>query len=113
MRLSELLGCRVVDGAGEDIGGVADVRLIQDGPVQTSMLAALRLDGLIVVRGRSTRLLGYERHVGPALLRWVFHGRINDVRYLPWRDVAAIADGVVRTSSARDQLVALDWVARR
>ena len=108
MRLSELLGQRVVSASGADLGHVADVRLVQDGPLLSSMQAALRVDGLIVVEGRATRLFGYERHVGPAALRWLLHRRLGVVRYLPWRDVADVTAGVVRTRSERDQLVSLE-----
>jgi sporulation protein YlmC with PRC-barrel domain len=100
MRLNDLLGRRVVNAAGNDIGGVADVRLVQDGPMQTSMQRALRLDGLIVVENRATRLLGYERHVGPALLRRLVHSRLGAVWYLPWGDVSEITADAVVSSAA-------------
>ncbi|MFC5260519.1 hypothetical protein ACFPJ1_00235 [Kribbella qitaiheensis] len=112
MRLNELLGHRVLDRAGDDIGGVADVRLVQDGPLQPSMQAALRVDGLIVVENRATRLFGYERHVGPALLRWLVHRRLGAVWYLPWEDVAAISDGTVQARAGRDDLKPLDEMPR-
>jgi sporulation protein YlmC with PRC-barrel domain len=112
MRLNDLLGRRVVDRDGEDIGGVADVRLAQDGPLLPSMQSALRIDGLIVVERRATRLFGYERHVGPALLRWLVHRRLGQVWYLPWEDVERISDGVVSTGSARADLKPLHEMAR-
>jgi hypothetical protein len=112
MRLNDLLGLRVHDGAGRDIGGVADVRLVQDGPLQPSMQAAFRVDGLIVVERHATRLFGYERHVGPALLRWLVHRRLGSVWYLPWEDVERITDGVVEARSGRDDLKPLDEMPR-
>jgi sporulation protein YlmC with PRC-barrel domain len=112
MRLTELLGRRVVDAAGKDIGGVADVRLVQDGPLQPSMQNAFRVDGLIVVERRSTQLFGYERHVGPALLRWLVHRRLGNVWYLPWTDVERIVDGAVETRSGRADLRPLEDFAR-
>ena len=42
MRLNDLLGRRVLDTHGDVIGGVADVRLVQDGPMLVSMQRALR-----------------------------------------------------------------------
>jgi sporulation protein YlmC with PRC-barrel domain len=108
MRLNELLGQRVVDAQGKQIGGVADVRLVQDGPLQSSMQSALRVDGLVVVEKHATQLMGYERHVGPALLRWLVHRRLGDVWYLPWKDIERISDGVVRTRGGRAGLVPLD-----
>jgi hypothetical protein len=112
MRLNELLGHRVVDRAGGEIGGVADVRRVQDGPLLPSMQRALRVDGLIVVEHRATRLLGYERHVGPALLRWLVHRRLGQVWYLSWDDVEQISAGVVTIRSGRDDLTPLEQLAR-
>ncbi|GAB2575127.1 hypothetical protein [Kribbella endophytica] len=111
MRLNELLGRRVVDAEGNDIGGVADIRLVQDGPLLASQQAALRIDGLIVVEKRATRLFGYERHVGPALLRWLVHRRLGQVWYLPWEDVAEVTE-TVEIRRGRDELRSLDDVAR-
>jgi sporulation protein YlmC with PRC-barrel domain len=112
MRLNDLLGYRVVDGTGDYIGVVADVRLVQDGPLLTSMRNALRVDGLIVVENRTTRLFGYERHVGPALLRWLSHRRLGQVWYLPWSDIDQLADGIVTLRTNRADLRSLDEVAR-
>jgi sporulation protein YlmC with PRC-barrel domain len=112
MRLNDLLGDRVVDRDGEDIGGVADVRLVQDGPVLASMQSALRIDGLIVVERRATRLFGYERHVGPALLRWLAHRRLGEVWYLPWEEVERVSTGTVTISSGRDDLKSLQEMSR-
>jgi len=112
MRLNDLLGCRVVDRHGDDIGAVSDVRLVQDGPLLPSNQSALRIDGLIVVEKRSTRLFGYERHVGPALLRWLVHRRLGAVWYLPWYDVDGITDAVVQVRSGRADLQPLERLAR-
>ena len=112
MRLNDLLGRRVVDSRGDVIGGVADVRLVQDGPLQPSMQAALRIDGLIIVEKRATQLFGYERHVGPALLRWLVHRRLGAVWYAPWTAVDHITDGKVELTSSRDDLKHLEQLAR-
>jgi sporulation protein YlmC with PRC-barrel domain len=112
MRLNELLGRRVIDAAGTEIGGVADVRLIQDGPLLTSMQRALRVDGLIVVEHRTSRLFGYERHVGPALLRRLVHSRLGQVWYLPWDNVEQITDAEIHVRSRREDLQAMDELAR-
>jgi sporulation protein YlmC with PRC-barrel domain len=112
MRLNELLGFRVVDLDGDEIGSVADVRLVHDGPLLTSMQRALRVDGLIVVENRATRLFGYERHVGPALLRRLVHSRLGQVWYLPWRDINRIADSTVITRTWRPDLQPLEEMAR-
>ena len=104
MRLNELLGYRVTDATGTPIGGVADVRLVQD--------AVLRVDGLIVVERRRTKLFGYERRVGPALLRRLVHAYLGDVWYLPWSEVDRIAGGTVFIRSARADLKRLEEAAR-
>jgi len=112
MRLNELLGRPVLDAGGTAIGGVADVRLVQDGPLLSSMNSALRIDGLIVVERRATQLFGYERHVGPALLRWLVHRHLGEVWYLPWTEVS-VADGSISTQVPRAELQRLEDVARR
>jgi hypothetical protein len=113
MRLNELLGRSVIDRHGERIGGVADVRLVQDGPLPAGgSQAALRVDGLIVVERRVTQLFGYERQVGPALLRALVHGRLGEVWYLPWKAIARITDDSVELSVGRPDLELLEKMAR-
>ena len=112
MRLNDLLGRRVVDGTGAVLGGVADVRLVQDGPLLASMQAALRIDGLIVVEHNATRLFGYERHVGPALLRWLVHRRLGEVWYVAWPEIDRISDDAVTITTARADLKPLEQLAR-
>ncbi|MDX6262513.1 MAG: hypothetical protein QOH84_4201 [Kribbellaceae bacterium] len=113
MRLNELLGRNVVDRHGERIGGVADVRLVQDGPLPAGGgQAALRVDGLIVVERHATQLFGYERHVGPALLRAMVHSRLGKVWYLPWEDITRITDGSVEIPVGRSDLKLLEEMAR-
>jgi sporulation protein YlmC with PRC-barrel domain len=112
MRLSEVLGLPVVDTDGDQIGAVADVRLVQDGPVQASMQAAFRVDGLIVVEGHSTELFGYERHVGPALLRWLVHRRLGAVHYVPWASIDRVDAGAVRIRVPRERLTPLETMPR-
>lgn len=112
MRLNELLGHRVLDADGADVGGVADVRLVQDGPMLISMQRSFRVDGLILVENRVSRLFGYERHTGPELLRRLVHARLGEVWYLPWNDVEAIADGTITARSRRADLRLLDDLAR-
>jgi hypothetical protein len=63
------------------------------------MQTALRVDGLIVVERKVTQLFGYERHLGPALLRRMVHSRLGAVWYLPWQDITQISPDLVRTRS--------------
>jgi hypothetical protein len=113
MRLNELLGRPVLDRDGQRVGGVADVRLVQDGPLPPGGgQAAPRVDGLIVVQRRATQLLGYERHVGPALLRALVHRRLGEVWYLPWAGIARITDEAVELTTLSADLQPLEQLAR-
>lgn len=89
MRIGELLASTVVDRDGARLGGVKDVRLVQDGPYIEGFGNALRLDGLVVGGGGLAARLGYHRHGvrGPALLRWAFGAIERRAFYVPWRDV--------------------------
>ncbi|WP_405056716.1 hypothetical protein OG474_28760 [Kribbella sp. NBC_01505] len=68
--------------------------------------------GLIVVEWHATQLFGYERHVGPALLRWLVHRHLGEVWYLPWPDVDGLADGAATTRIARAELKRLEEMSR-
>ena len=95
MRLSEVLGLTVTDAGGARVGRVADVVLVQDGPVRGPYQASLRVAGLVVVERRHVQLMGYERDVLPHLLRWVMKRLAGTVRHVRWEDVAGVdADGV-------------------
>ncbi len=113
MRLSDLLGAPVVDRDGRRVGRVIDVRLVQDGPVQFPYGAALRLDGLIVGERSGSRLLGYERDVRPAPLRWLVHVASGTVRFVDFDRVERREDGTVQTHEPVDQLPLLDDVPAR
>jgi len=112
VRISDLLGRRVVDVDGSDVGEVRDVRLVQDGPLE-GVQAALRLDGLVVGgHGALSVRLGYHRnHVrGPALLRSLFTALERRARYVPWLDVILDDDGPVRLRRRAADLASLDEV---
>jgi PRC-barrel domain len=89
MRLSELLGCDVVDERGRSAGKVHDVRIVQDGPPIGRFGARLRLDGLIAGRWALGARFGYDRGAmkGPWLLKRVI-GSIG--RYIDWERVRSI-----------------------
>ena len=93
MRLSELVGLDVHTADGRRLGYLADVRLVQDAPMIGPYSAGLRLDGIIVVQRRHTRLLGYDRDVGPWLLRFLVRTLTADVIYIPWDQSHRIEDG--------------------
>ncbi|NJP94968.1 hypothetical protein HCN51_36980 [Nonomuraea sp. FMUSA5-5] len=93
MRMSELIARPVVDSAGELVGQVADVRLIQDGPLLQQVQNAFRVAGLIVVARHTGRLFGYERGPaikGPWLIRALLGVLHRDTRYVTWEQVGGI-----------------------
>jgi hypothetical protein len=98
MRGHELLGLPVVDGQGRDLGRVVDARLVQDGPL-LGAFAALRVEGLLVGRGRVANRLGYDRYdaQGPWLVRVLVRAVTHGTGYLPWSDLT-LADGVVTSA---------------
>lgn len=67
MHLAEIIGARVLGPAGEEIGHVSDVHLIEaaaPGRAATTM----RIDGLVVATCRRGRLLAYDHR--PAQAPW-------------------------------------------
>jgi hypothetical protein len=97
MKLSDLLHSRVCDADGADLGKVADVLLVQDGPYVEGFGHALRVEGLVIGRGGLGVRLGYHRKPveGPWLLRSLFSALERRARYVRWRDVSAWADDAV------------------
>ncbi len=100
MRGSDLLGLPVRGPAGERLGEVLDVRLVQDGPL-LGAYAALRVQGLVVGRRLLLSHLGYDRAgiSGPWLVSALVRRMTADNRFLPW-DEATVADGEVRSARA-------------
>jgi sporulation protein YlmC with PRC-barrel domain len=108
MRLSEVLACRVVDAAGQEIGSVNDVRLVQDGPYVEGFGAGLRVEGFVTGSGRVGERLGYHRGgvEGPWILRTIFARLERRGCYVPWSKVDHVEDGVIRLSCPRGELEA-------
>ncbi|MBB5782718.1 PRC-barrel domain containing protein [Nonomuraea jabiensis] len=93
MRLSDLLARPVRDSSGQAVGQVADVRLVQDGPLLRQVHHAFRVAGLIVVTRHTGRLFGYERGPaikGPWLVRMLLKVLHRNTRYVPWEHVDRI-----------------------
>ncbi|NAS20800.1 hypothetical protein GT755_03770 [Herbidospora sp. NEAU-GS84] len=96
-RLSSLVGRRVVDRDGADVGQVADVRLTQDGPLLGETTQALRLSGLVVVPRHTGQLFGYERGPGgnsPALVRAVIRRLHRGSRFVGWEQIGDPGDPI-------------------
>jgi hypothetical protein len=104
MRLSELLDLVVLDRDNIEAGFVADVRLVQDGPVLGLYGAALRVSGLILVEHRHVRLLGYERDNGPWLVKRAVRAMTGRVRFVPWDDVRTVTEHGVQLHSLATEL---------
>ena len=115
MRLTDLLGTEVRDADDAVIGRVLDLRLVQDGPTPAAG-ARLRVDGLLVGRGRRGALavrLGYHRddQNGPFLLNGLARLLERGVRYVPWSAVSDGGDEVLRVPD-RAQVTLLRQAAR-
>ncbi|MGZ4677884.1 MAG: hypothetical protein ACXVJ7_09135 [Acidimicrobiia bacterium] len=84
MRLSDYLGCQVVDAAGRPLGRVLDARLVPDGPPRGAFGRSLRLHDLIIGRGSLGARLGLDRDRvhGPWLLKILFARR--RLHRIPW-----------------------------
>jgi PRC-barrel domain len=108
MRLSDLLGSRVFDENGEEIGRVHEVRAVQDGPLQDAFGAALRIEALIVGRGSMGTRLGLDRPDArsPALVRIIFEGVRGKRRFVPWDNIVAIQQHRIDVSGTADDFEA-------
>jgi hypothetical protein len=92
MRLSDVLDLDVEAADGRRLGFVADVRLVQDGPMLGPYGDSFRVAGLIVVEKRHMRMLGYERNTGPWLIRATIRRLSGNVRYVEWGAISEITD---------------------
>jgi sporulation protein YlmC with PRC-barrel domain len=104
MRLSDLLDSEVLDADGKTIGHVHDVRMVQDGPVQGTFGAALRVQGLVVGRPALGARLGLDRTEvkGPWVLKTFFRAIRTDL-FVEWDRVRSIEqDRVVIRGRERD-----------
>jgi hypothetical protein len=97
VRGADLLGLPVVGPAGEQLGKVLDVRLVQDGPL-LGAFAAMRVDGFVVGKHGLAARLGYDRYdaQGPWLVARIVQWVTRRTRFLPWDD-AQLDEGCVRS----------------
>jgi sporulation protein YlmC with PRC-barrel domain len=98
MRLADLIGSRIVDADGRDIGRVGDVWLIQNGPPIGVFGAALTVDALVIGRFGLASRAGYEREGvrGPAPIAWYLRRQTAYRQVVSWSDIAAIEEGHIR-----------------
>jgi sporulation protein YlmC with PRC-barrel domain len=100
MRAADLLGRPVTGPAGEVLGSVLDIRVVQDGPL-LGAFAALRVDGLVVGKRALASRLGYDRAglKGPRAVSGLVHALMRGNVYLPWSEVSDVGD-VIRSRTA-------------
>ncbi|MEU5260252.1 hypothetical protein [Amycolatopsis sp. NPDC021455] len=86
MRAGELIGRRVRDAAGRDVGAIREIRA--EAVPRGDGLPELVVRGVIVGRTR-VRLFGYQRHDqrGPAPLVALIRLLHRHTRYVEWADV--------------------------
>jgi PRC-barrel domain len=88
MRAADLIGREVMDGSGEPIGVITDVRCVQDGPLRGTN-AALRVDALLISRHHHGSVLGYDRRrQGPLLVRLIVGWLHRHMQIVPWSEIA-------------------------
>ncbi|MCZ2525294.1 PRC-barrel domain-containing protein [Streptomyces sp. HB2AG] len=90
MRLADLIGARVVDPAGREVGHVSDVRLVEERVPGEDAATRLRVDGLVVAVRRRSRLLAYDHRPvrAPMLLAFLARRAAARARWAPWHTVA-------------------------
>ena len=110
MRLAELLGCRLYDRDGTELGTVHDVRFIADGPpYEGTGKPSYRLAALIVGSSAVGHRLGYVQHEmkGPWPLPWLF-SRLGRRSYLvDWDDVTRFERPRIEVRSRASDLVSI------
>jgi len=98
MHLSDLLGAEVVDAHGIGIGRVRDARLVQDGPIQGTFGAGLRLAGLVVGPVAVGSRLGFRRPGvrSPAIIARPVRWLDARTRLVPWDAVVEVEGRTIR-----------------
>ena len=106
MRLADVIGSRVIDANGRDMGRVGDVWLLQDGPPLGVFGAALTVEALVIGRFGLASRAGYERRDvrGPAPIAWFLHRQTAHRPVVRWSDISAIEEGRVRLRVRDDEL---------
>ncbi|WP_327686427.1 hypothetical protein [Streptomyces sp. NBC_00467] len=112
MRLADLMGARVCDPAGTEIGHVSDVRLVEH-PAPTRPEATLRVEGVVVALKGHSRLFSYDHRPvdGPWPLAWLARRAARHARWIPWDHVTShqpakrLGDpAIIRISHPSEQL---------
>ncbi|MBO3751174.1 hypothetical protein J5X84_34305 [Streptosporangiaceae bacterium NEAU-GS5] len=111
LRMSHLLDRVVIDPSGEVAGQVADVRLVQDGPLLGEATQALRVAGYIIAPSHTGQLFGYERARGgarPALVSAIIRRLHRNSVYATHEQLdPSTPDGPLKLRTPRDRLLSL------
>lgn len=111
MRLAELIGLRVLDADGRDIGSVRDVRFRHvTGPVVSADgVGRLVLEELVLGNVSLGLRLGYVQSevTGPLLLRWLFDRLARRAHVVDWRDVVEKGPTHIRIRRRGGELMTL------
>ncbi|MFC8269491.1 hypothetical protein ACFUIZ_27800 [Streptomyces cinereoruber] len=92
MRLADLMGARVRDPDGREIGHVSDVRLREHpAPDGAPADTVLKVEGLVVATRARARLIAYDHRPvdGPWPLARLARRAARGARWAPWPVVAA------------------------
>ncbi|QTA36710.1 PRC-barrel domain-containing protein [Streptomyces sp. CA-256286] len=91
MRLADLIGARVLDRDGREIGHVSDVRLREyTAPGNAPADTELRIEGLVVAARRRGRLIACDHRPvdGPWPLARLALWAARNARWVPWSTIA-------------------------
>jgi sporulation protein YlmC with PRC-barrel domain len=91
MRLADLMGARVIDSSGREVGHVSDVRLVEEKVLATGGSGTqMRVEGLVIAVRRRGRLLAYDHRPvdRPRLLARLVSRATARARYAPWHHIA-------------------------
>jgi sporulation protein YlmC with PRC-barrel domain len=99
MRASELIGRRVLDPRGHEIGRAHDIRIEQSRD-------AYRISGLTVGPVALAQRLGYGRGEmeGPWPLTVLFRALASRSLFVPWSDVTDLPQGTVQIRRSEHEL---------
>ncbi|MBT2469122.1 hypothetical protein J7E97_14890 [Streptomyces sp. ISL-66] len=90
MRLADLMGARVLDATGRDIGHVGDIRFVEtSGPAGEP--TRLRIEGLVIAPRRSSRMLAYDHRpvTAPWPLTTLARRATRHALWASWKNVAS------------------------
>jgi hypothetical protein len=107
MRVGDLIGASVAGPDGTPRAVVTDIRAIGDGPPRgLTGHPTLRVDGLILSRGHTGSMLGYDRRTGngPALVAAIVRWLHRDARYADWTHVTDVQPHRIQLDVDPDEL---------